>query len=57
MVNLISPPVMDRRAFPNTVELGLLAAPLVAETQPDGRVDRLGLVSIATDPARPRTVL
>jgi putative tryptophan/tyrosine transport system substrate-binding protein len=37
--------MMDRRRFLSTVSLGLLAAPLVAEAQPAGRVPRIGYLS------------
>jgi putative ABC transport system substrate-binding protein len=43
---------VDRRAFIGTLAGGLLASPLAAEAQPAGKVYRVGLVSIGSDPAR-----
>jgi len=44
---------MERRAFIVTMTGGLLAAPLAAETQPAGKVYRIGLLEYSTpDPAR-----
>ncbi len=43
---------MDRRAFVSGIALGLLAAPLVAETQPAGRMPRIGVLFPA-EPASP----
>jgi putative ABC transport system substrate-binding protein len=45
---------MDRRAFISGITLGLLAAPLAAEAQPvAGKVPRIGLLSVGSDPSRP----
>jgi ABC-type uncharacterized transport system substrate-binding protein len=44
---------MDRRSFIGMLTGGLLAAPLAAEAQPAGKVSRIGLLSIGSDPSRP----
>jgi putative ABC transport system substrate-binding protein len=44
---------MDRRAFLGTLAGGLLAAPLAVEAQQPGRVYRIGLLSVGSDPSRP----
>src|SRR5215467_4113445 len=41
---------MDRRAFLGTVAGALLAAPLAARAQQQGKVYRVGLVSLGGDP-------
>jgi putative ABC transport system substrate-binding protein len=46
--------VMDRRAFLGTLSGGLLAAPLaVGAQQAPGKVPRIGLLSVGSDPSRP----
>ncbi len=46
--------MIDRRAFIATLAGGLLAAPLVAEAQQvAGKVPRIGLLSVGSDPSRP----
>src|SRR5512147_1609514 len=42
---------MDRRAFLGTVAGGLLAAPLVAEAQPAGKVPRVGILGSTPTPS------
>jgi hypothetical protein len=37
---------MDRRAFISGLTFGLLAAPLAAEAQPVGKIQRVGVVFI-----------
>ena len=44
---------MDRREFVSGIAFGLPAAPLATEAQQAGKVWRIGLVSIGSDPARP----
>ena len=48
--------MMDRRAFLGTLAGGLLAAPLVAEAQPAGKVPRVGylIAGSHSDPQRQR---
>jgi putative ABC transport system substrate-binding protein len=44
---------MNRRAFLTALSGSLLAAPLVAEAQPAGKMFRIGLLSVGSDPSRP----
>ena len=44
---------MDRRAFLGTLAGGLLAAPLAADAQPDGKVWRIGLFHVGLDHVPP----
>src|SRR5258708_4099580 len=43
--------VMERRAFIGTLTGGLLAAPLVAEAQPAGKMARVGILGIGPAPS------
>jgi hypothetical protein len=42
--------VVDRRAFLGTLTLGLLAAPLAAEAQPQAKTARIGFLSLSPGP-------
>jgi len=42
-----NPATIDRRVFVSTMDLGLLAAPLVADAQQPGKVTRIGVLANA----------
>jgi hypothetical protein len=47
---------MDRRAFIGSMAIGLLAAPLVAQAQPAGRIARMGSLYFGIPPLSPADI-